>query len=220
MRVAIAGGGNVGRSIARALLGAGHRVLVIERHRPHFRPDLAPDADWMFADACELSALHEAGIGTADVVIAATGDDKVNLVFAMLCKTEFGVPRVVARVNEPSNHWLFGDAWGVDVAVSTPGSIVASVEEAVSTGDVVHLMTLQHGQGSIVEVTLPAASRLVGRHVTALDLPNDAALLGVSRGAGLLPSGPELVLQAGDEIVLLVSADAEERVRSRVVSRL
>jgi trk system potassium uptake protein TrkA len=219
--VAIAGGGNVGQSIARSLLAASHKVLVIERERLHYRPDLAPAADWMLADACELSALQAAGIETADVVIAATGDDKVNLVFAMLCKTEFAVPRVVARVNNPNNQWLFSPAWGVDVAVSTPRSLVASVEEAVTTGDVVHLMTLQHGQGSIIEVTLPAGSPLSGRPVTALDVPGDAALLGVARdGTGLLTPGHEVLLQGGDEIVLLVAADAEERVRAALLPRV
>ena len=79
-----------------------------------------PGADWMFADACEFSSLQAAGIETADVAIAATGDDKVNLVFAFLAKSRFDVGRVVARVNEPANQWLFGPDWGVDVAVSTP----------------------------------------------------------------------------------------------------
>src|SRR5438046_274881 len=86
MRVAIAGAGNVGQSIARAVLSAGHRVLLIERQRRHYRPGLVPEADWMWADACEVDALEAAGIQTTDVVIAATGDDKVNLVFALLCK--------------------------------------------------------------------------------------------------------------------------------------
>ena len=84
-----------------------------------------PDADWLFADACELAALEEAGVQTCDVVIAATGDDKANLAVGLLAKTEFGVPRVVARINDIRNEWLFTQAWGVDVAVSTPGAMVA-----------------------------------------------------------------------------------------------
>ena len=128
MRVAIAGAGNVGQAIARAVLSAGHKVLLIERHRPHYRPGQVPEADWLWADACELAALQEAGIETAGAVIAATGGDPANLVFAWLAKTEFAVPRVVARVNDPNNHWMFTRHWGVDVAVSTPGAILAAVE--------------------------------------------------------------------------------------------
>ena len=93
-------------------LSAGHKVLLIERQRTHYRPELVPDADWMLADACELASLQAAGIHTADVVIAATGDDAANLVFALLCKTEFGVARVVARVNNPDNQWLFTSLGG------------------------------------------------------------------------------------------------------------
>jgi trk system potassium uptake protein TrkA len=135
MRVAIAGAGNVGQAIARSLLGAGHRVLLIESQRRRFRPSLVAEADWMFADATELETLQHAGIGMADVVIAATGDDQANLVFAMLCKQEFGVRRVVARVNEPSNGELFTAAWGVDVAASTPHTLTVAIEAAVLLPD-------------------------------------------------------------------------------------
>jgi trk system potassium uptake protein TrkA len=218
MRVAIAGAGNVGQSIARSLLASGHQVLIIERHWPHYRPPLVPDADWMHADACELASLQAAGIETADVVIAATGDDKVNLVFALLAKTQFGVPRVVARVNEPANQWLFGADWGVDVAVSTPGRLAAAVDEAVLSGDVVRLMTLQHGSGSIVEFTVPAASELIGRPLGGLSLPADAALLAVHRDKTVQPPSAELQLAAGDELVLLVATDGEARLRAQLVA--
>jgi trk system potassium uptake protein TrkA len=216
MRVAIAGAGNVGQSIARAVLAAGHKALLIERQRPHYRPGLVPDADWMLADACELGALHAAGIQTADVVIAATGDDKANLVFALLCKTEFAVRRVVARVNNPSNQWLFTDGWGVDVAVSTPSTVVIAVEEAVSSGDLVRLMTLQHGEGSIVECRLPPASQLVGKPLVELDLPADTALLAIVRGRTVLTPAPDLLLRTDDEVVLLVAPHLEDQVRSRL----
>jgi trk system potassium uptake protein TrkA len=217
MRVALAGAGNVGQSIARALLADGHKVLLIERERAHYRPELVPQADWLLADACELAALQSAGVDTAHVVIAATGDDKANLVVALLCKREFAVPRVVARVNSPANQWLFTADWGVDVAVSTPGRLVAAVEEVVTTGDVIHLMTL-HGQGAIVALTVPSRSRLAGMAVSQLRIPVDAALLAVTRAREVLPPEPGLVLQAGDEIVLLAAEHAEAEVRDQLRS--
>jgi trk system potassium uptake protein len=217
VRVAIAGAGNVGQSIARSLVGAGHKVLLIERQRAHFRPQLVPEADWMYADACELSALQDAGIETAHVVIAATGQDRSNLVFAMLCKREFAVPRVVARVNEPSNQWLFNLDWGVDVAVSTPSTITAAVEEAVTTGDVVRLMTLQHGRATILEITLPTTSHLLGRPMADIELPVDAAVLAIRRADDVMAPASDVVLHAGDEIVLLAAADAESRVRRHLL---
>ncbi|MPZ26264.1 MAG: NAD(P)H-binding protein, partial [Micromonosporaceae bacterium] len=109
MRVAIAGAGNVGRSIAQELVDNGHQVMLIERYPQMLRPDRVPGADWVLADACELSSLQEAQLQRCDVVIAATGDDKVNLVVSLLAKTEFAVPRVVARVNRAENEWLFTD---------------------------------------------------------------------------------------------------------------
>ena len=107
-----------------------------------------PDADWLIADACELSSLEEAGVQTCDVVIAATGDDKVNLTASLLAKTEFGVDRVVARVNDVRNEWLFSEAWGVDVAVSTPRAMVAAIEGAIDVGHLVRLMGLREGRST------------------------------------------------------------------------
>lgn len=219
MRVAVAGAGAVGQAIARALLADGHEVLLIERERPLYRPDLVPDADWMLGDACELATLQRAGIETCDVVMAATGDDKVNLVFAMLCKTEFTVPRVAARVNNPSNHWLFTEAWGVDVAVSTPGALVAAVEEAVNIGHLVRLMTLHQGEGSIVEVTLAPDSPLVGTRVGDLPLPVGTAMLTVLRDGVVVGAGADAVLAGGDEVVLAAAAGAEAGIRAALTAR-
>lgn len=129
--MAVAGAGAVGRSIARDLHEHGHKVLLIERQRSHYKPELVPEVDWMLADACEVTSLQAAGISTCDAVVAATGDDRANLVFAMLAKTEFSVARVVARTNNPANQWLFSEAWGVDVAVSTPATLVAIVDRLV-----------------------------------------------------------------------------------------
>jgi trk/ktr system potassium uptake protein len=219
VRVAIAGAGSVGRSIAEVLLEDAHRVLLIERQRAHYRPDLVPSADWLLADACELSTLQRAGIERCDVVVAAAGDDKANLVFALLAKTQCGVPRVVARVNDAGNRWLFDAAWGVDVAVSTPSALVSLVEEAVTVGDVVQLMTLQQGHGNIVAVTLPAQAILLDApaHEVAARLPDGVVLAAVRRGAGLLAPDRALSLEPGDELVLVAPADSEDAVRLAVL---
>ncbi|MGH9166104.1 MAG: potassium channel family protein, partial [Acidimicrobiales bacterium] len=113
MRVAIAGAGNVGTFIAADLKSAGHDILVIEQD-PELVARLTPSIDvrWHVGDACEVTTLHAAGLADADVVVAATGDDEDNLVVSLLAKQEFAVPRVVARVNHPKNHWLFNESWG------------------------------------------------------------------------------------------------------------
>ena len=132
MRIAIAGAGNVGRAIARELLDNGHQVLLIDRDPKALKMESVPDAEWLMADACEITSLDKALLASCQVLVAATGDDKVNLVTSLLAKTEYGVPRVVARINHPKNEWMFDSAWGVDVAVSTPRIISALVEEAVA----------------------------------------------------------------------------------------
>jgi trk system potassium uptake protein TrkA len=212
MRVAIAGAGKVGRSIAGELLGHEHDVLLIDEDPANFRADLE-GAVWLQGDACEISTLEEARLPTCQVMIAATGDDKVNLVISLLSKTEYGVPRVVARVNHPKNEWLFNEAWGVDVAVSTPRMLSALVEEAVSVGDIVRLMEFEQGAANLVEITLPQTAPVVGHPVGDVSLPSDTALVTIVRDGRVIVPSSDDPLEAGDELLFVTSAAAESELQ-------
>jgi trk system potassium uptake protein len=218
MRIGIAGAGNVGRSVARELLDSGHKVLLIEREQRNYQPATAVAADWLLADACELSTLEEAGVQTCDVLIAATGDDKANLVVGLLAKTEFGVPRVVARVNDVRNAWLFSPEWGIDVAVSTPGALVAGIEGAIDIGHLVRLMGLREGKAEIAKLTLPGNNPLVGRRVGELELPGNAALVTIVRaGEVILPTADD-VFDAGDEMLFVADSTLQPTIRAAIHS--
>jgi trk system potassium uptake protein TrkA len=214
MRVVIAGAGIVGRSIARELLGNGHRVLLVDRSPAAMKISSVPDAQWLLADACEISSLDEAELADCDVVVAATGDDKANLVVSLLAKTEYGVPRTVARVNNPKNEWLFDEAWGVDVAVSTPRLMTALVEEAVSVGELVRLFTFQQGQTWMAEFTLEESSPVLDRTVGEVQLPGDTVLVAIVRGDRPIAPSTDDVLEAGDHLMFLSSPDAEAALRA------
>ena len=214
MRIAIAGAGNVGRSIAQELIENGHEVMIIEKANERLRPERVPEAEWVLADACELDSLQDAELNAWDVVIAATGDDKANLVVSLLAKTEFAVARVVARVNRAENEWLFTDQWGVDVAVSTPRLMAALVEEAVSVGDLVRLMTFRRSESNLVEITLPDNAPYVGQPVREVPLPHDSALVAVLRGKRVLVPSPDDPLEANDELIFVCTAEVEDAVRA------
>jgi trk system potassium uptake protein TrkA len=209
MRVVIAGAGSVGRSIARELLGHGHQVTLIDRQPAAMRIASVAEAEWLLADACEPSALAEASVDQCDVVVAATGDDKVNLVVSLLSKTEFGVPRVVARVNNPKNEWMFDAAWGVDVPVSTPRIMTSLVEEAVSVGDLVRIFRFHQSGASMHELTLPASSPVVGRRVGQVTWPAETSLAAIIREDRPITPSQDDTLEAGDELLIVVSAEAE-----------
>ncbi|HET8602972.1 MAG TPA: TrkA family potassium uptake protein [Marmoricola sp.] len=219
MRVAIAGAGAVGRSIARELILNGHQVLLIDRLPHKIRPESVPEAEWLLADACELSALEEAQLQRCDVVIAATGDDKVNLVTSLLAKTEFGVPRTVGRVNHPDNEWLFTEAWGVDVNVSTPRIMSALVEEAVTVGDLVRLFTFQKGDANLVELTLPSDSPYVGKPSGLVPYPENCSLVTILRDGQVYRPEAEQPLEAGDELLFVVAANVEEDLQRLLAPR-
>lgn len=219
MRVAIAGAGKVGRSIARELLANGHDILLIESDPVIARETKISGAEVLHADACEISALDEAQLSHCQVVVAATGDDKVNLVLSLLAKTEYGVPRVVARVNHPKNEWLFDDSWGVDVAVSTPRMLSALVEEAVTVGDLVRLFTFRKGEAELVELTLPAESAVVGRRIGDVDFPRDTALVAIVRGPRVIAPTPDDPLEAGDELLFVASPAVEDDLQELLAAR-
>ena len=217
MRVAIAGVGAVGRSIARELLEKKHQVLLIDKDPAKIQPDRVKGADWLLGDACEVANLEEAKLEECDVVVGATGDDKANLVVSLLAKTEFAVNRVVARINHPANEWLFTEAWGVDVAVSTPRVLASLVEEAVEVGDVVRLFGIREGQANLVELTLPDNAPCSGRPVRDLNLPKDTALVGIVRGRRVITPTPEEPLEGGDELLFIALPEAEDELRRSVL---
>jgi trk system potassium uptake protein TrkA len=214
MKIAIAGAGNVGRSIARELLENGHHILLIDRDPKALKIESVPNAQWLMADVCEISSLDNAKLDTCQVLIAATGDDKVNLVASLLAKTEYGVPRVVARVNHPKNEWMFDSSWGVDVSVSTPRIISAIVEEAVSVGDVVRLFSLRKGEASLVEITLPEEAKCLGRTVEEVKLPDNATLAAIVRDGQVISPHAHDVYSAGDELLFIATEAAEELLKN------
>jgi trk system potassium uptake protein TrkA len=219
VRVAIAGAGNVGQFIAADLLAAGHQVTMLEKDPKVVeaaRPGL-DEAEWFPFDACEVLSLVMAGLAHADVVVAATGDDEDNLVISLLAKQEFAVPRVVARVNNPKNHALFTEAWGVDVAVSTPHILRSLVEEAVTVGSMVRVMQFERGHVALHSVTLAEESPSVGRTLRDLTLPVDAAAVAVVREGHVVVPKEETVFAGGDEVLVVSSEGSEGYVREVLV---
>jgi trk system potassium uptake protein TrkA len=214
MRVAIAGAGNVGWFIARELVENGHEVLLLEKvPEVAARLDKVGGIELRVADACEVNSLRDAKVDTCDVVVAATGDDEDNLVISLLSKQEFAVPRVIARVNHPKNHWLFNESWGVDLSVSTPHLITALVDEAVSVGRLVRLFQLEGGQVRLVEVTLAEDAPVSGQPIRDLQVPRDATLVAIVRDDHVLFARGDTVLYPGDEVLALVTTESEESVR-------
>ena len=219
MRVVVSGAGAVGRHLSADLAERGHTVTLIDQNVGVVNKlkQMLPEVTVVLGDACEPWVLEAAKLSNADVVVAATGDDEDNLVTSLLAKQEFAVPRVLARVNNPKNEWMFTESWGIDAAVSPPHILTAMVEEAVTVGDLVRLIRLEGGRVSIVEMTLPEGSPSVGNPIYSLRLPADAAVVAILREGHVVIPQPETVLAAGDEVVALANAASEKGLRDAVV---
>jgi trk system potassium uptake protein TrkA len=221
MRVVIAGGGNVGQFIATELTQAGHDVMIVEIDgdrvaEAQMRNEPA-GVSWLIADACEVSEFARADVDQADVVAAVTGDDEDNLVISLLAKQEFAVPRVVARVNNPKNEWMFNDMWGIDVSVSTPHLLTALVEEAVSVGTFVRLLSFEGGRARLVEVTLAGESPAIGKEIVDVGFPRDSTVVAILRNDRVVVPRGDTVLDEGDEVLVLVTPESEDVVRELLI---
>ena len=217
MKVLIAGGGSVGRFMAEQLADGGHAVTIIDNDRAvvakYKEVDASHGVTWVMGDACEVGALGDTGVSEVDVVAAVTGDDEDNLVVSLLCKQEFGAPRVIARVNNPKNEWMFNEMWGVDVAVSTPHLLTGLVQEAVTVGTLVRLLSIKGGKVKLDEVTLSESSPAVNKEIGELHIPRDSSIVAVVREERVMVPREDSVLRAGDEVMVLVNEESEEDVR-------
>ncbi|MHB8670822.1 MAG: potassium channel family protein [Acidimicrobiales bacterium] len=210
MRVVITGAGRLGQEMAQVLTASRNEVTLVD-----IDDDLVEQlrgtlrAQVLHGDACEPSALEEAGALKADVLVACTGDDEDNLVISLLAKRHFDVPRVVARVNYPENQWLFTDRWGVDVAVSASSSLMSLIQEATGSADTIGLARLSGAGVGLIETTITEQSSAVGKPLSEIRLPAGAIVATVVRGGQPNVPGGSFELEVGDE-VLVVSESATE----------
>lgn len=207
MRVLICGAGSTGRHVARVLSDV-HHVTVIDI-APQRRPSGDAGPRFVVGDAADPSVLMDAGARDADVLIAVTRDDAVNLTIALLAKRRLGVRSIVARVNDPAHRWLFVPEAGVDVVVSTAELVARLVQEEVTAGDLVTLLRLRGPGVAVTETTLPPGSAVAGTLAADLRLPDGVALTAIVRGGDVvLPerAGP---LRARDVVVALCEPGRE-----------
>ena len=218
MNVLVVGGGKVGRNLTYFLSEQdGHIVTLVERSEEVARKLAValPRATVVEGDGCDPAVLREAGVERMDAVAAVTGDDEDNLVIALLCKREFRVRRVTARVNNPKNAWLFTPRMGVDVPMDSARVIARNLEADINVGVIVRLLRLREGQVTLVELTVAPDSGAVGKQVQMLDLPPECILVALLRGDSvIIPSG-DTVITAGDQMLAVARLEHEGALADR-----
>jgi trk system potassium uptake protein len=215
MRVVVVGAGRLGQQIANALSATHNEVTLIESDRALAeRLEGMTKARVLLGDAADPTVLEEAGALRADVLVSVAGEDQVNLVVSLLAKRHFDVPRVVARVNDPDNEWLFGEQWGIDVAVSASASLLSLIEEATSTVDTVGLLRLGTAGVGFIESTITTQSSAAGKALSELPLPTGAIVAAVLRQGQPTVPGGSFTLEVGDEVIIISDSATETDIRA------
>lgn len=212
MNAFIVGGGRLGSYLARSLLEDGHTVTVMDK-RPEVCEKLAKEVkvNIFQGDACDPEVFEEAGVAKADLVVALTGHDEDNLVICQLARFKFNVPRVITRVNNPRNEWLYGKEWGVDVAVSSVHIIAKIIREEVGLGDIVTLLKLRKGEIALVETKLTEKSKILNQELKTIGFPPNCIVVAIIRDSELfIPTG-KTMLQPGDEILAIATVENEAK---------
>lgn len=206
MYVIIIGGGRTGSHLASQLIGEGHQVKIIESRQEvleRLRSEIPPEIV-IIGDGSSPQVLDENHIDQADVLVAATGEDENNLVIATLARFEFNVPRIIARVNNPKNAWLFTPDMGVDVGLNQTEILAHLIVEEMSMGDMMTLLKLRKGEYSLVEEKLDPKSKVLGIPLRDLPLPDSCILAAVFRRGRVITPRGNLVFEEEDEILAVV----------------
>lgn len=206
MFVIIVGGGKTGNQLALQLLQEGHTVRLIEKRQEfveRLRSEL-PEEAIVWGDGSAPGVLELAGIQQAHVLAAVTGEDETNLVVCTLARFEFNVPRLIARVNNPRNAWLFGPEMGVDVSLNQTELLARLILEEMSMGDMMTLLKLRRGEFSLVEEKLPPHSHALGIPLRELAIPETCVIAAVIRKGRVVTPRGNLVFEAGDEVLAVV----------------
>jgi trk system potassium uptake protein TrkA len=215
MQIIIVGGGKTGSYLAPILKGDGSSVVVVDNRRKvaeKFQASL-PDQRVIVGNGTSPEVLERAGVMSADVVIAATGSDEVNLVVSTLAKVEYQVPRVVARVNNPKNSWMFNESMGVDVGINQADLIARSVQEGLDMEDVFTIMRLGKDDHALVQVEVRPGSGAVGRRVSDLSLPGQTVIIAIDRAGDIIVPNGDTGLCEGDNVLAFTSEAARQELR-------
>jgi len=215
MFIIIVGGGKTGSHLARQLLAEGHKIKLIE-----WRPEIIerlmqelPEGVLVVGDGSSPSVLEQASIEDAEALAAVTGADENNLVATTLARFEFHVPRTIARVNNPKNAWLFTPEMGVDVSLSQTDILAKMIAEEMSMGDMVTLLKLRRGEYSVVEEKLPPGSKVLGKPLRDLPIPETCVIAAVIRGGKVLTPRGNMVFEVEDEILAVVDNKSQGELR-------
>lgn len=220
MKVIIIGGGKVGTGVGKILVESGCEIKIIENRENVIKQlqKIFPEAVLVEGDGADMSVLEDAGINDADVVAAVTGSDEVNLVATTIAKYEFGIKKVIGRVSNPKNDWLYTLEMGVDVKISQASMIATVIVDQINTENLKTLMLLNHGESSIISLLVNENSDIVGKQLAEVKFPSHTVPIAIQRDDENLVPRNDVIIKANDQI-LAYTLIADEAYLNKLVCK-
>ena len=204
MKIIIVGGGQIGSYITSLLLKNDHEVRVIENRTKaleNYKNAGLPEECLVIGDGTDIEVLEKAGVRTCQALVCVTGLDEVNLTTAMVSKFEYDVPRIIARVNNPKNAWLFNSGMGVDAKINQADIIGHMIADEMNYQSIMTLMKLSKGDFSIVRIRVDYQSRYAGKQISEISLPNNALLIAIYNDDELMIPHGDTLIEARQDIL-------------------
>jgi trk system potassium uptake protein TrkA len=214
MFIVIAGGGRTGAQLAKSLIAINHKVRVVEQRKEilsRIHKEI-PTESIITGNPLDVNVLELADIKNAQVFAATTPNDAENLALCYMVRERYKVNRIIARVNNPRNAWLFDELFHVDVAVNQADILAHLIEEEISLGDMMTLMKLRRGKYSIVEEKVPQNARAIGKEIKDLNLPSNCVIAGIIRDGELMIPRGVTTLMAEDEVLAITDHDGARKI--------
>lgn len=213
MFIVIAGGGKVGYYLSKTLLSYKHKIVVIEKQK-ELCEKIANELNIpaVTGDATNIDLLSSVNVDKANIFIAVTGKDEENLIACQLAKTNFGVRRTIARVNNPKNIKVF-ERLGVNTAMSSTSIIADLIEQEVDYAGIKTLMKLKSDKIVISEIVISSNSPVCNQSLRDLEMPGDCILISVIRNDEVIIPNGFTVLHCGDYVIAVSSQENQKALR-------
>ncbi len=218
MYIIIVGASKIGTALARLLSQERHNVVVVEKNEDRAtKVSEELDVTVINGSGTEIDVLQDAGADRADVIVAATSDDAVNLMVCELAKI-LEIERRITLGQNPKHEKIFNEV-GTEEIIFPSRTIATYIRNLITRPGVRSVLTTMQENADIVEVVIPPGAIVAGKQIKDIGMPEGSTITAIYRNGDLLIPRGNTVVEAGDKLIILAKNDIIESVAEKITKR-